>query len=49
MSQMDGVISPSDLLKQAVAWGHKAIAITDHNGAQAYPEIFNFAKNIIKE
>ena len=44
MSQMDGVISPSDLLKQAVAWGHKAIAITDHNGAQAYPEIFNFAK-----
>ena len=44
MSQMDGLVAPSSLLKQAIAWGHKAIAITDHNGAQAYPEVFNFAK-----
>ncbi|MDD4187532.1 MAG: PolC-type DNA polymerase III [Bacilli bacterium] len=53
MSQMDGVVSPKDLLKQAVSWGHKAIAITDHNGAQAFPEVFNsikdYNKNIEKE
>ncbi len=44
MSQMDGLISPKNLIKQAIDWGHKAIAITDRNGAQAFPEVFNFVK-----
>ena len=42
MSQMDGVVDELALVKQAIAWGHKAIAITDHNGCQAFPHVFNF-------
>lgn len=38
MSQMDAVVSPSRLVEQAAKWGHKAIAITDHAGAQGYPD-----------
>ena len=39
---MDGLADEIDLLKQAIKWGHKAIGITDHNGCQAFPHIFNF-------
>ena len=41
MSQMDGLADECDLVKQAMKWGHKAIAITDHNGAQGFPHVFN--------
>jgi len=41
MSQMDGVIDGVKLVRQAIKWGHKAIAITDHDGCQAFPQIFN--------
>lgn len=41
MSQMDGVANEESLVKQAMKWGHKAIAITDHNGVQAFPHVFN--------
>ena len=41
MSQMDGVNDEIKLLKQAMKWGHKAIAITDHDGCQAFPHVFN--------
>ena len=41
MSQMDGICDEVALVNQAIAWGHKAIAITDHNGCQAFPHVFN--------
>ena len=41
MSQMDGVIDEIKLVKQAIKWGHRGIAITDHDGCQAFPHVFN--------
>lgn len=49
MSQMDGVADDEAILKQALKWGHKAIAITDHNGVQAFPHVFNFVTGYNKK
>ncbi len=38
MSHMDALIPPDVAVKQAKAWGHPAIAITDHGTAQGYQE-----------
>ncbi len=48
MSQMDGCVEPKKLIEQAYKWGHKAIAITDHNAIQAYPEVYKTVKGINK-
>ena len=41
MSQMDGVVDATKLVKQAYEWGHRAIAVTDHNSVQAFPDVYH--------
>ena len=44
MSALDALCDASDYIKQAIKWGHKAIAITDHDGVYSFHDIMVAAK-----
>jgi len=41
MSAMDGVIDAKKLVKYAKGLGHKAVAVTDHDCLQSYPDLYH--------
>ncbi|MCI9110884.1 MAG: PolC-type DNA polymerase III [Bacilli bacterium] len=49
MSQMDGICDAKTLVKMAYNWGHRAIAITDHNGVQSFPDVYHAVCDINKK
>lgn len=38
MSTLDGIAPVDQYINQAIKWGHKAIAVTDHGNVQAFPD-----------
>ena len=48
MSQMDGVADETAIVKRAMKFGMKAVAITDHNGVQGFPHVFSMVTDYNK-
>ncbi len=48
MSSMDGLTDIAAAVKTAARWGHRAIAITDHGVAQAFPAAVSTADKLKK-
>lgn len=46
MSDNDGFNDVEELVNQAAAWGHSAVAITDHGVVQAFPDAAKTAKKL---
>ena len=39
-STLDALTDPAEIVKRAAYWGHPAIAVTDHGGLQAFPDMW---------
>ncbi len=48
MSAMDGVIDAKALVKFAYGLGHRAVAVTDHDCLQSYPDLYHTVCDINK-
>lgn len=48
MSAMDGVIEGKALVNHAIKLGHKAVAVTDHNCVQSFPEMYHTVRDYNK-
>ncbi len=48
MSAMDSVVDAKKLVKHAYNLGMKAIAVTDHNCVQAFPDLYHIVQDINK-
>lgn len=48
MSTLDGVPSSKELFDFVTGLGHKALAVTDHDGCQAFPELFSLVTDYNK-
>ena len=49
MSDMDSVAEVKDIVKRAIKWGHKALAITDHGVVHAFPFAHHAAHDLDKD
>ncbi|MBQ6840328.1 MAG: PolC-type DNA polymerase III [Oscillospiraceae bacterium] len=45
MSNMDALTKTKDAIKQAAAWGHRAIAITDHGCCQSFTDALHVVED----
>lgn len=45
MSDLDGVSDIKDIIRQAMSWGHNAIAITDHGDVQAFTDAYHMLRD----
>ena len=45
MSNMDALTNTKALIKQAAAWGHKAVAITDHGCVQSFTDALHVVED----
>ena len=49
MSSLDAISGTKAMVRRAAAWGHKAVAITDHGVVQAFPDAQDISGTLAKK